>query len=141
MDNVLELVRPKPTKVRIYGKEYEARKLRYPAMLRLVGSIASLLSVGGGEVLDRVRKNPGVVSLTDILLLLSEGTEEISKLLDLVFEETLPEFKEASELTVEDAAELFSMIWKLNEMEKALERFFGRRTEGSPQPLRQGAGT
>jgi|GEM_PF-6481970 len=139
MDNVLELVRPRPTKVLIYGKEYEARKLRYPAMLRLVGMIASLLSVGDGKLLDRVRKSPGFVSLTDILLLLSEGTEEISRLLDLAFEETLPEFKETAELTVEDAAELFTMVWKLNELEKVLERFFGRRTEGSP--LRKEAGT
>ena len=52
--NVLEIVRPAKTTVTIYGQVYEVRRIRYPAMIRIVAMVADVAIKGG--LLERIRE-------------------------------------------------------------------------------------
>lgn len=131
MDSVLELIRPEPVKVSIYGTEYPIRRIRYPAMLKIIGMISKILTAGGiAEVLRSKQR----LELTEVLDALAGRAEDISALCTLVIQESLPEFKDSEELAMEDMLVLFQKLWSVNKLDQALERFFAQTGMNPQQP-------
>lgn len=122
-NNVLEIVRPSKVTVAIYGQTYEVRRIRYPAMIKIVALIADVLYKGG--LVERIQANKRLVA-TDIMEVVITQVGLLETFCKLIMDESLPEFKDSADLSVEDMMLLVQKLWEVNQLTKAFERFFAQ---------------
>lgn len=131
MDTVLEILKPQPVTITIYDTPYEVRRIRYPAMLRIVSLVASV--VGKTGVIEQIR-NGQRITVPDILEGVVSCSDDLGVLCKLVVEESLPDFQDSENLSVEDMLSLLQTLWTVNRLDQAFERFFGQ-TGMTPQAV------
>ncbi len=140
MTTVLEIIRPEPVKIRIFGEEHEIRRLRYPAASKAVMSLVKILTADGGKIIGQIEdvvqahRDDGVggvrIRLSDILNLIVEGGEEAVNLVKGLLEESLPTFEGFDELPLEDAFAILGEIFRVNRIMEMIPRFFATAAKG-----------
>lgn len=128
--NVLEIVRPAKTTVTIYGQVYEVRRIRYPAMIRIVAMVADVAIKGG--LIERIREKSRLTA-PDVIEALATQVGVVESFCHIILEESIPDFPDRDELSVEEVIQLIQMLWEVNQIGKAFERFFAQM--GTPPQM------